>query len=101
MNLKKEYEEQISFLEKKADISFKYLYDKHQDIFIDIFLNKKLNDDTENKDELNILGLYYCYILEDCDKAVIMWLFAIGFGSVDALVNLGNYYLDIGNNEGR
>lgn len=71
------------------------------DLFIEIFVQNKHRETTNNVQILNILGAYYYCIHNDYEKALEYWLIASEKSYTQSMINMGNYYMEIVEDYGR
>lgn len=73
----------------------------NRDLFIEIFIQNKHRETTNDVQILNILGAYYYCIHNDHEKALEYWILASEKSCVQSMVNIGNYYMEIVGDYGR
>jgi tetratricopeptide (TPR) repeat protein len=83
-------DEIIKQLEKEYKIVF--MNDIDKDKFIKLYKNNILDDEYDNKEYFNYIGIYYKHKSEN-EKALKFYIKAIEKGAVNAMYNLGDYYL--------
>lgn len=96
-NIFKQYRKQLDLLASRSKIKFNF--DTNIEIFMDIFQNHNLSNESNCPTRSNILGVYYCYIEKDYEMAKVHWFMACDQSNSDAMKNLGNYYLYIEHND--
>ena len=82
----------------KYDIYFSVddeYYEKYNDIIEDIFNNDNLNYDLNDPHILNILGLYYQYVMRCEHESLKYFNMAIKLKNTNAMINLAKYYTKI------
>lgn len=92
---------QLAMINDMCGVHVKEYCEKHSDIFCDIFFNKNVRIDNSIGEDsnfcarINILGIYYYWIVNDFDKAFDCWSFECLKEDEHTMDHLGIYYLKV------